>query len=171
MCAGREIPDPRTEGRSHTFRRPPSAWGPAGRRRGLARGTDTDAATYELSAVYGPPRPVLVLSVMGEVDRLSRDEFIRHIDYVEEATRGLHPLERFGCRVVSTAIVIDLARVTFLGAHAAHTLSRRVDAGGNPLRLVVRPGPVERALKVLALVERFDIYADRVDAIFPSQTL
>jgi anti-anti-sigma regulatory factor len=129
------------------------------------------SATFVTRALYGPPRPVLVLSITGEVDRANDEELRRQLR--RTADDRDHPFfrERYGCRELATAIVIDLREATFLAGNALAHLARERDGSGRPLRLVVGDRRVvRRALAAAGLDGDVEIYDDVADAVLADVT-
>ena len=123
-------------------------------------------ATFVTRALYGPPRPVLVLAITGEVDRANDDELRRQVRRTADVRD--HPFfrERFGCRELATAVVVDLREATFLAGNALAFLARERDGAGRPLRLVVGDRRVvRRALAAAGLDGDGEIYDDVADAV------
>ena len=96
-------------------------------------------ATFAVRALYGPPRPVLVLTVAGEVGPAEHDEFCRQLRRASHvrATVPDDVRRRFGCRLLATTMVVDLRGATSLTAEALAHLVRERDDDGRPPRIVV----------------------------------
>ena len=123
-----------------------------------------DPAGVVVRALYGPPRPVLVVTVTGEVDRRNDQALFDRLR--EETASGDHR-QRFGCRTVSAAMVLDLRSVTFFSATSLASLAQQHDLVTRPLRLVLGPGEgaVRRSLAHLALTDTFECFDEIVDAV------
>jgi anti-anti-sigma regulatory factor len=128
-------------------------------------------ATFETRALYGPPRPVLVISVIGEIDRTNDDELRRHL-HRTAAQRGSESFrEQYGCSEPATAVVVDLRGATFVAGNALAFLARERDGTGRPLRLVLGPrGVVRRALAAAGLESDVELYDDVADAVLAEVT-
>ncbi|MCD2196295.1 STAS domain-containing protein [Actinomycetospora endophytica] len=123
-------------------------------------------ATFVTRALYGPPRPVLVLSVSGEVDRGNDDELRRQLRRTADIRGNPYFHEHYGCRELATAVVVDLREATFVAGHALACLARERDGSGRPLRLVVGArGAVRRALTAAGLDDAVELYDDVADAV------
>jgi hypothetical protein len=128
-------------------------------------------ATFVTRALYGPPRPVLVLAVSGEVDRANDDELRRQLRRTADV-RG-NPLSRqqYGCRELATTVVVDLREATFVAGNALAFIARERDGSGRPLRVVVGDrGMVRRALAAAGLDSDVEIYDDVADAVLADVT-
>lgn len=118
-------------------------------------------------AVHGPPRPVLVVAVTGEIDRCNEDELwtrIREVDV--SGTR--HCRQRFGARSVSPAVVVDVRAARFVAVSVLARIANRARYGGPPLRLLLDPATaLGRALeRVVAILDLdIEIHHDIVDAV------
>lgn len=125
-------------------------------------------ARFVVHALHGPPRPVLVLAVSGEVDRTNDRDLIaqlRHVVALARTRPGGLPRAEFGARSVARTVVVDLRGATFVGARALAMLARARDADGDPVRIVApRDGVVRRALAVLGS-PACRLYADAADAV------
>ena len=123
-------------------------------------------ASFVVRAFYGPPRPVLVLAVTGEVDRTNDAEMIAAVRRTAELARtppGHLPREEFGCRSVARTVVVDLRGVGFIGARALGRLAFARDGAGDRIRIVIpRDGVIRRALAVIGPCR---VYADLTDAV------
>lgn len=132
--------------------------GPAGRR-----------AEFAVRAVDGPPRPALVLEVGGEIDRSNDAELVDQVRRAVALTRttpGGLPRDRFGCRSLDRAVVVDLRGVSFIGARALGLLAAERGADGRAVRLVVdRDGVIRRALAVVRPPSGCHVHADLADAV------
>lgn len=123
-------------------------------------------ATLRARAVFGPPRPVLVVSVGGEIDSANQREFDRVLGDVAAQRGTTHFRRQFGCQEVATTLVVDLREATFVGVGAISCLAGRRDADGHPPRLVVAAdGVVRRALAACGLDDAFEIFSDLADAV------
>jgi hypothetical protein len=121
-------------------------------------------ATFAVRALYGPPRPVLVVTVTGEVGPDDLEEFRRQLRRASHvrATVPDDVRRRFGCRMLATTMVVDLRGATSLSCEAlAHLVGERGE-DGSPPRLVVGTGAIRDAL------EGAELYADVVDAVLRS---
>jgi hypothetical protein len=122
-------------------------------------------ATFVTRALYGPPRPVLVLTVSGEVDRGNDEELRRQLRLAADGP-GSSRREHYGCRELATAVVVDLRDATFVAGNALAFLARERDSSGRPLRLVLGDrGVVRRALAAAGLEADVELYDDVVDAV------
>lgn len=121
-------------------------------------------ATFAVRALYGPPRPVLVVTVTGEVGPDDHDEFCRQLRRASHvlATVPDDVRRRFGCRMLATTMVVDLRGATSLSREALAHLVRERGEDGRPPRLVVGAGAIRDAL------EGAELYADVVDAVLRS---
>ncbi|MFC5065970.1 hypothetical protein [Actinomycetospora atypica] len=124
-------------------------------------------ATFAVRALYGPPRPVLVVTVAGEVGPDDHDEFCRQLRRASHvrATVPDDARRRFGCRMLAMTMVVDLRETASLTAEALTHLLRERGEDGRPPRLVVSPGAVRDALTAAGTAE---LYADVVDAVLRS---
>lgn len=128
-------------------------------------------ATFVTRALYGPPRPVLVLSVSGEVDRANDDELRRQLRRIADARTNPYLREQYGCRELAASVVVDLREATFVAGSALAHLARERDGSGRPLRLVVgERGVVRRALTAAGLDGDVELYADVADAVLADAT-
>jgi hypothetical protein len=128
-------------------------------------------ATFVTRALYGPPRPVLVLSVSGEVDRANDDELRRQLRRTADVRGNPSFREQYGCRELATAVVVDLREATFVAGNALAFIARERDGSGQPLRLVVGDhGVVRRALAAAGLDSDVEIYDDVADAVLADVT-
>jgi hypothetical protein len=128
-------------------------------------------ATFVTRALYGPPRPVLVLSVSGEVDRANDDELRRQLRRTADVRGNPSFREQYGCRELATAVVVDLREATFVAGNALAFIARERDGSGQPLRLVVGDrGVVRRALAAAGLDGDVEIYDDVADAVLADVT-
>ena len=121
-------------------------------------------ATFAVRALYGPPRPVLVLTVAGEVGPGEHDEFCRQLRRASHvrATVPDDVRRRFGCRLLAATMVVDLRGTTALSAEALAHLVRERDDDGRPPRIVVGAGELRDALVGA------DLYDDVVEAVLTS---
>lgn len=123
-------------------------------------------ATVQARAVFGPPRPVLVVSVAGEIDSANQREFDRVLGEVAAQRGTTHFRRQFGCQEVATMLVVDLREATFVGVRALFCLADRRDDNGRPPRLVVDANSVvRRALAASGLDDTFEIFTDLADAV------
>lgn len=124
------------------------------------------SATFEARALFGPPRPVLVLSVTGEIDR-SNDEQFRRLLSTPADLRGTDRFrQHFGCREPATTLVVDLRETTFINGRALTHLAQQRDRDGRTPRLVVASsGVVRQALDAAGFDGLFEIYSDITDAV------
>lgn len=128
-------------------------------------------ATFVTRALYGPPRPVLVLAVSGEVDRGNDDELRRQLRRTADVRDNPFFREQYGCRELATAVVVDLREATFLAGNALASIAHERDGSGRPLRLVVGDrGVVRRALAAAGLDDEVEIYDDVADAVLADVT-
>lgn len=99
-------------------------------------------------------RPAFCLvSLRGELDRFSQDDFS-------------HALDRILARP-EPRIVVDMARLGFCDSKGLWTLiqrQRRAESRGGSLRLIGVHGPLARLLMVTQLVDLFPPYADLAHA-------
>ncbi len=124
------------------------------------------SATFHTRAVFGPPRPVLVLSVKGEVDRFNQGELDRALSAVAGQRGSIDFRRLFGCQELSTTLVVDLREVTFLGMGALSGLVEWRDRHGHVPRLVVAAnGIVRRSLAVSGQDNDFELFSDLADAV------
>lgn len=124
------------------------------------------SATFVTRALYGPPRPVLVLTVSGEIDRGNDDELREQLRRAADGPGSACVRERYGCRELSSAVVVDLREATFVAGNALAFLARERDGNGRPLRLVLgRRGVVRRALAAAGLERDVTLYDDVADAV------
>jgi hypothetical protein len=123
-------------------------------------------ATFETRALYGPPRPVLVLTVTGEIDRSNDDDLRRALRRAAQEPGSAGVKDRFGSRDLATAVVVDLRAATFVAGNALAFLARERDGEGRRLRLVVGDrGVVRRALVAAGLAADVEVYGDVADAV------
>ena len=128
-------------------------------------------ATFVTRALYGPPRPVLVLSVSGEVDRANDDELRRELRRTADVRGNPFFREQYGCRELASAVVVDLREATFVAGSALAFIAGERDGSGRPLRLVVGDrGVVRRALAAAGLDQDVEIYDDVADAVLADVT-
>jgi anti-anti-sigma regulatory factor len=128
-------------------------------------------ASFETHALYGPPRPVLVLTVTGEIDRSNDDELRRHLHRTAADRGSPHFREQYGCSEPATTIVVDLRGATFVAGNALAFLARERDGAGRPLRLVLGSrGVVRRALAAAGLESDVELYDDVADAVLAEVT-
>ena len=126
-------------------------------------------ATFVTRALYGPPRPVLVLTVSGEVDRGNDEELRRQLRLAADGP-GSSRREHYGCRELATAVVVDLRDATFVAGNALAFLARERDGSGRPLRLVLGDrGGAPRA-RGRGLEADVELYDDVVDAVLADVT-
>ena len=84
----------------------------------------------------------------GELDVAESGRIEREVDELLDA----------GCAVV----VLDMRELTFIDSSGVHELLRCLDATrarGSQLALVLKPGPVRRALEVCGVLELFETRA------------
>lgn len=121
-------------------------------------------------ALYGPPRPVLVLRVTGELGRPEEPELRRHL----RAARTLPPWamrEIYGCRRLAGAVVVDLRDAVILGVGVLRVLLEEREFFPGPVRLVVGPSrAVRRLLQTLGVAHRLEVYEDLADAVLADVT-
>ena len=123
-------------------------------------------ASFETRALYGPPRPVLVVTVTGEIDRTNDDELRRHLQRTATERGSEHFREHYGCSEPASAVVVDLRDATFVAGNALAFLARERDGSGQPLRLVLGSrGVVRRALAAAGLESDVELYDDVADAV------
>ena len=123
-------------------------------------------ATVQARAVFGPPRPVLVVFVAGEIDRANQGEFARVLGAVAAQQGTAHFRRQFGCKEVAPTLVIDLREVSFIGVDALFRLTEQRDDGGCPPRLVTAAhGVVRRALAASGLDDVFELFSNLPDAV------
>ena len=116
--------------------------------------------------MFGPPRPVLVLFVKGEIDRSNQGELDRALRAVDGRHGTIDFRSLFGCQELSTTLVVDLREVTFLGVGVLSGLAQWRDRHGHVLRLVVAAnGIVRRSLTVSGQDNDFELFSDLADAV------
>ena len=123
-------------------------------------------ATFVTRALFGPPRPVVVVTVSGEVDRAHDEELRRHLRLAADGPGSSSLREHYGCRELATPVVVDLRDATFVAGNALAFLTRGRDGSGRPLRLVVgERAVVRRALAAAGLEGDVELYDDVADAV------
>lgn len=122
-------------------------------------------ASFTGRVVQGPPRPVFVLAVAGEIDhaglRELREQLSRVVAESAPDDRGSEVLE-----VRSATVVVDLRATTFVSGAALGVLARQRDRTGARVRLVLgERGVLRRALAAMGLEGELDVYDDLADAV------
>ncbi|GAA4789655.1 hypothetical protein GCM10023200_25530 [Actinomycetospora chlora] len=123
-------------------------------------------ASFRLRTVYGAPRPVLVLTATGVVDRTNDVDLFDQLDRAATiAASSLHT-DDHGWHTVAGAIVLDLRGVILFSSRTIRVLSRRRDVRGRPLRVVAADhSAVALQIEVLHLDGCFARYTDIADAV------
>ena len=132
---------------------------------------ETAQARFVVHALFGPPRPVVVIAVQGEVDRLNEEEFqtcLRRATAVADTERGRR---YFGARRVAGAVVVDLRAARFVSVSVVRMMVRARDAADGRLRLVVDPSSsVARYVGLLAAGIAVEVFDDLADAVLADTT-
>ena len=116
-------------------------------------------------ALFGPPRPVLVVCVTGEIgpgDEAALRRGLRTACTLPPAKLR----ETYGTRRLGGAVVVDLREAVVLGAGVLRVLLEERDRLPGPMRVVIGPGRVVgRLVRALSVAHRFEVYDDLADAV------
>lgn len=128
--------------------------------------TSRESANLNVWAVYGPPRPVLVVGVHGEIDRFNDVELWDRV--AEVSLSGQTCRQRYGVRALAATVVIDLRETRFVAISVLARLGDHARHHQRPLRLLLDPDTalgraVERVVTLLNL--DLELHHDLADAV------